>query len=207
MLNIERITNYENDQNCYIFYKNKENAVIVDPGSKFEVIYEEVKRLGVKVTHIFLTHCHYDHIESVEELRKAFGALVVSSFECNKNIQTTTINLSGIFSDIIKASPADIIVNDNDIITVGEMKIRAILTPGHTNGSACFLIGEDLFSGDTLFLRNVGRWDLPTGDEKRLMSSIKNKLYVLDDDIIVHPGHGNDTKIYYEKRYNTFVRG
>lgn len=207
MLNIERITNYENDQNCYIFYKNKENAVIVDPGSKFEVIYEEVKRLGVKITHIFLTHCHYDHIESVEELRKAFGALVVSSFECNKNIQTTTINLSGIFSDVIKASPADIIVNDNDIITVGEMKIRAILTPGHTNGSACFLIGEDLFSGDTLFLRNVGRWDLPTGDEKRLMSSIKNKLYVLDDDIIVHPGHGNDTKIYYEKRYNTFVRG
>lgn len=206
MINIKRIVNKETDQNCYLVYDREKNGIIIDPGNKLNVILENIKNEGVKVFYIFLTHCHYDHIECLEELRNELGAKVVSSFECNKNIQKSNINLSGVFSDVIEASCADIILNDNDVLKIGDMSVKIILTPGHTNGSACFLIENDLFSGDTLFLNSVGRWDFPTGDGLELKNSIKNKIYTLDDEIIVHPGHGNDTKIYYEKRYNMYVK-
>ncbi len=207
MLNIKRIVNPEMDQNCFLVYDNNKQGLIIDPGNKCEIILKEIEKENVNVGHIFLTHCHYDHIECLEELRKVLNAKVVSTFECNNNIQSASKNLSSFFSDVIQASPADIIVNDNDITAVGDMSVKTITTPGHTNGGACYLIGDELFSGDTLFLRSVGRWDFPTGDENVLRNSIKNKLYTLDDNVIVHPGHGNDTKIDYEKRYNMFVKG
>ncbi len=205
-MNIERIVNEEYDQNCYLVYDEDKTGLIIDPGSKGEYILNKINNFGVNVKYIFLTHCHYDHIEGTEELRKALNAEVVSSFECNKNIQNPSINLSSLFSFPIKAGPSDIIVTEGDAIDVGRMKVKTILTPGHTDGGACYLIGEDLFSGDTLFLNSVGRWDFPTGNEKNLKESIKTKLFTMDDDIIVHPGHGNDTKIYYEKRYNVFCK-
>lgn len=205
-MNIERIVNMETDQNCYLVYDENKKGLIIDPGSSAECIEEKITQCGVDVKYIFLTHCHYDHIEGAEELRKLLGAELVSTFECNKNIQSTSVNLSMLFSDPIKANPADIIVTDGDIIRVGKMTVKAITTPGHTNGGVCYLIGEDLFSGDTLFLNSVGRWDFPTGDENTLKNSIRNKLFTLEDEIIVHPGHGNDTKIYYEKKYNSFCR-
>lgn len=207
MINIKRIVNFETDQNCFLVYDKNKKGVIIDPGNKFEVIKEEIKNENVTVEYILLTHCHYDHIECLEELRNFLSAQVVASFECNKNIQKPTVNLSSLFSDVIKANPADIIVNDNDFFNAGEMKIKTIYTPGHTNGSVCYLIENELFSGDTLFLRSVGRCDFPTGDEIVLRNSILNKIYTLDDEIIVHPGHGNDTKIYYEKWYNMYVKG
>ena len=207
MLNIKRITNFETDENCYLVYKNEKEGILIDPGNKKEVIIDALKKENIDVFHIFLTHCHYDHIECIEELRKELGAKVVSTFECNKNIQNPSVNLSSLFFGEIRAGASDILVRDNEILKISDMEIKTITTPGHTDGSACFLIDNELFSGDTLFLRTVGRWDFPTGNEKILMNSIKEKLFTLDDDVIVHPGHGNDTKIYYEKRYNVFVRG
>lgn len=207
MINIKRVVNFSNDQNCYIVYDENKTGFIVDPGSSCDVILDAVNKEGVKIEYILLTHCHYDHIESVEDVRKVFNAKVVSSFECNKNIQNPSVNLSTLFSNTIKASPSDVIVNDGYKLMCGNMEIKVITTPGHTDGGACYLVGEDLFSGDTLFLNSIGRWDFPTGNSDILINSIKNKLYTLDDDIIVHPGHGNDTKIYYEKSYNMYVKG
>ena len=79
-------------------------------------------------------------------------------------------------------------------------------TPGHTNCSTCFLFGDNLISGDTLFQRNVGRWDLPTGDGRILVNTIKNKIFNLDEDINVYPGHGSKTSIGYEKKFNLFIK-
>lgn len=205
-MNVERIVNYESNENCYIVYDDYRNGIVIDPGNKCEVIFDKIKELGIIIKYILLTHCHYDHIEGVQGLRKLVAASVVSTFECSLGIQNTSTNLSILFSDPIKAEPADIIVRDKDIISAGDICIKVITTPGHTKGGVCYLIGDDLFSGDTLFLRSVGRCDFPGGDEEALKKSIKNKLYILDDDIIVHPGHGNDTKIYYEKKYNMFIK-
>ena len=206
-MEIERIVSYYNDENCYLVYGDDKTGIIIDPGSDAGEIEAVIKEKGVSVSHIFLTHCHYDHIGGLGELRKILNAKVYASFECNQNIQNPNVNMSLFHEKILKEDPCDEILADGTIIKIGELEIKAIHTPGHTDGGTCYLISDDLFSGDTLFLRNVGRCDLPKGDAEKLKNSIINKLYTLDDDIIVHPGHGNDTKIYYEKRYNTYVRG
>lgn len=204
-MNIERIVSLDNDENCYILYDETKHGVVIDPGTDGSVIFEKLKSLGVKIEYIFLTHCHYDHIDGMEKLKTLTGAEVCASFECNLGIQNPTTNLSKLFSDYIKAEPADVILSDGDEIKFGNTVLKTITTPGHTKGGVCFLAENDLFSGDTLFLRSIGRTDFPGGDFKELEKSIKEKIYTLDDDIIVHPGHGNDTKIYYEKRYNMYV--
>lgn len=205
-MNIERIVSVDNNQNCYIVYDDSLEGIVIDPGSDGEEIFDKIKKLGIRIKYILLTHCHYDHIEGLGILRKLTGAEVVASFECNLGIQSASINLSMLFSDQISEEPADLIINDSDIIKAGNMEIKVITTPGHTKGGVCFLIDNELFSGDTLFLRSVGRTDFPGGSSDTLIKSIKEKLYILDDDTIVHPGHGNDTKINYEKRYNMFVK-
>lgn len=205
-MNIERIVSFDNDENCYIVYDDSLEGIVIDPGSDGEEIFDKIKKLGIRIKYILLTHCHYDHIEGLGILRKLTGAEVVASFECNLGIQSASINLSMLFSDQISEEPADLIINDSDIIKAGNMEIKVITTPGHTKGGVCFLIDNELFSGDTLFLRSVGRTDFPGGSSDTLIKSIKEKLYTLDDDTIVHPGHGNDTKIDYEKRYNMFVK-
>ena len=206
-MEIERIVSYYNDENCYLVYDENKTGIIIDPGCEAEDILKVINEKGVSVSHIFLTHCHYDHIGGLSELRKLLNAKVYASFECNQNIQNPNVNLFLFGDKILRELPCEEIVTDGTIVKIGNLEIKAISTPGHTDGGMCYLIGEDLFSGDTLFLRNVGRWDFPKGNEEILRNSIINKLYTLDDDIIVHPGHGNDTKIYYEKRYNTYVRG
>ncbi len=206
-MQIERIVNNYNSQNCYLVYDEDKRGIIIDPGSELDDIESVINDLGVIVSDIFLTHCHYDHIWSLGELRKKLNAKVYASFECNQNIQNPNVNMSFFQEKIIREMPADEILTDSTVTKIGNLVIKTITTPGHTNGGVCFLIEDHLFSGDTLFLRSVGRCDLPKGDEETLRNSIKNKLYTLDDDIIVHPGHGNDTKIYYEKWYNTYVRG
>lgn len=206
-MQIERIVNYFNSQNCYLVFDEDKNGIIIDPGSESCEIEEVINNFGVKVSHIFLTHCHYDHIGGLNDLRKNLNAKVYASFECNQNIQNPNVNMSLFHERVLRELPADEILADGTITKVGNLTIKTIHTPGHTNGGVCFLIEDHLFSGDTLFLNSVGRCDLPKGDEETLRKSIINKLYTLDDDVIVHPGHGNDTKIYYEKWYNTHVRG
>ena len=99
-------------------------------------------------------------------------------------------------------------MGDNEEFNIDGLNIKCILTPGHTNGGACFLInGKKLFSGDTLFLRSIGRSDLPTGNPIELINSIEKRLYKLDDDIEVFPGHGGKTLIGYEKKFNMFIKG
>lgn len=204
-MDIERIVSFDNDENCYILYDETKQGAVIDPGTDANIIYDRIKKLGIKIKYILLTHCHYDHIEGLEKLRKITGAEVCASFECNLGIQNPTTNLSKLFSDYIKSEPADVIVSDGDTVEFGNTQIKVITTPGHTKGGVCYLADTDLFSGDTLFLRSVGRTDFPGGDSKELEKSIREKIYTLDDDTIVHPGHGNDTKVYYEKRYNMYV--
>ena len=96
-------------------------------------------------------------------------------------------------------------IKDGDIIPVGNMNIKVIHTPGHTEGGVCYLIEDNLFSGDTLFRGSVGRTDLFGGNFSKLSDSIKNKLFKLDSDIKVFPGHGPMTTIGYEKKYNEIL--
>ena len=206
-MDIKILNNYYNDQNTYLIYQNGIGAV-VDVGYDASEIIKEAENLGVEIKYILLTHCHYDHIEFMEELREKTGAKLISSELTSENITNPDINLSlaGLGRKIY-AKKSDITLADGERVKIGDMEIKCIHTPGHTNGGVCFLAEDKLFAGDTLFLRSCGRWDLPTGDEHILAESIKNKLYTLDENITVYPGHGKSTTIGYEKKFNMIIKG
>ena len=105
----------------------------------------------------------------------------------------------------VETPKADAYINDNDILKFGNTEIKVIHTPGHTEGCVCYLIDGQLFSGDTLFRDSVGRCDLPGGNFSKLSDSIKNILFKLDDNMVVYPGHGPETTIGYEKKYNEII--
>ena len=193
------------DENTYLITENG-NGVLIDPGSSAEDVIKFAGDINIK--YIFLTHCHYDHIKGVEKLREITGAELCVTEECAGNIKNPNVNLSGAWLDykIVLENP-EITLNENEVFNFEGIEVKTIKTPGHTNCSTCFIFGNDLFSGDTLFLQTTGRWDLPTGDEDTLRKSIKEKLYTLDDDINVYPGHGKKTSIGYEKNFNFLVRG
>ena len=203
-MEIKCLENYYTSENTYVVV-NGGSAFVIDPSYNTEDIIKAAD--GAKITHILLTHCHYDHIGTLNELRELTGAVLVTGKYCSINIGDPIINLSGAHDmDDIVCKPADSVVSDGEIFDAAGVSLQAIYTPGHTNCSVCYKTDKEIFTGDTLFLRSVGRSDLPTGDGQLLISSIKNKLYTLDDELTVYPGHGGTSSIGYEKKFNFYVR-
>ena len=209
-MKIKTLNNFYSDENTYIVYdENTKNGVVIDPGYRDSGILKSASDDGINIKYILITHCHYDHIEYLEQLREKTGAKLVSSENCSNNIGNPDINhsVSGLGITIC-VKKSEIILSDGEELNIDGMNIKCIYTPGHTNGGVCYLFNnEKLFSGDTLFLRSIGRSDLPTGNGENLVDSIKNKLYTLDENIMVFPGHGGQTTIGYEKKFNMFVKG
>lgn len=204
-MRIEAVNNYQTDENTYIVFEN-DKAVVIDPGSEADAVIKKAKELKAEIEYILITHCHYDHITGLEALREITGAKLVSGSRASENIQKPEINLSAFtLPYTIKAKPSDIIMSDGESLILCDMKFECIYTPGHTDCGVCYKTSGALFSGDTLFLRNVGRSDLPTGNAAVLEKSIREKLYTLPDDTSVYPGHGAPTSIGYEKSFNFFV--
>ena len=209
-MKIKTLNNYINDENTYIVYdENTKNGLVIDPGYNCDGILKAASDDELNIKYILITHCHYDHISDLEELREKTKAPLVSSKWGSVNIGNPDINHSVLgLGYALSAKKSDIILNDNEELTLDSIKIKCTYTPGHTNCGVSYLInGKKLFVGDTLFLRSIGRSDLPTGDSETLVSSIKNKLYTLDDEIDVFTGHGSVTTIGYEKKFNMFVKG
>jgi hydroxyacylglutathione hydrolase len=207
-MEIIRLENVRTDENCYLVYDESKKAVAIDPGSEADVILKAAADCGVQIEAIAITHCHYDHITGLNELRGQTGAKLVCGKQANVNVQDTGINLSrSACESPIHVAPADVVLSDGDTFSCGNLIFSCIETPGHTSCGVCYLCEGHLFSGDTLFLREVGRWDFPTGNEDMLKSSIKEKLYMLPDDTKVYPGHWDATTIGYEKKYNFYVKG
>lgn len=188
--------------NCYILTQ-EQKAIVIDPGDEYHKIKQVLD--GKKVEAVLLTHGHFDHTGAVNQFQKD-GAKVYVSKEDAKMLLDSYTCLSAPFGFPFNPIKADCTFSDNDILDIIGIKIKVILTPGHTKGSACFLIDNMLFSGDTLFQNSIGRTDFPGGDFETISDSIRNKLYVLDENTPVFSGHGEQTTIKEEKCFNMFVR-
>lgn len=208
-MEIKVLNNYYTDENTYLVYdKNTKNGIVIDPGYECEEIIKTAQEFGVEIKYVLITHCHYDHISSLEPLRENTGCLLVSSKNGSKNVINPDINLSlhGLGYEI-NAKKSDVVLKDNEEMSLDGLKIKCIYTPGHTNCGACYMINDNLFTGDTLFLRSIGRHDLPTGDGNTLINSIKTRIYTLPEETTVYPGHGGKSSVGYEKKLNMFVKG
>ena len=182
------------ETNCYIIVdETQKKAMVIDPAGAVPKIIEILDTLGAELVYIYLTHCHADHINGVNELKKEKGGKVLIHRKGRENSEY--IGLPPIY---VKE---DSIVDDDDILHVGDLEFRVIYTPGHTDdGTALYCEKEEmLFSGDTLFKGAWGRVDLPTSDFDAIMNSIIKKLLILPENTIVYPGHGKPTRIGDEK--------
>ncbi len=191
--------------NCYIIFREHFNkAIIVDPGDEGANILEQCRKFSVSPEVILLTHGHFDHIMGVEEIKRAFPEVVVYAGEKEKDLLTDpSVNLSANIGRPCSLN-ADRYVNDGETLEAAGILAHVIATPGHTEGCVCYYMKEEdvLISGDTLFLESLGRTDLPTGDQFKIINSIRQKLFPLPGDTMVYPGHGSVTTIGHEKSYN-----
>ncbi len=190
--------------NCYLI-ENGKDAIIVDAPEDFIPVMDIIEEKNLKVQALLCTHLHFDHISGVSHFAKETNAPIYAG-KGDIDMKEVFFSRSMTFGlGEIEDFNADAIDEGNQ--TFGSIDFECIHTPGHSPGGLCFYFKEDkaLISGDTLFHHSVGRSDLPGGDEKTLISSIKTKLFPLDDNTIVYPGHGKATTILDEKNSNPFL--
>lgn len=192
------------ETNCYIVSDEKtREALIIDPGDEPDLLIDYISANNLILKYIVCTHCHFDHIAVIADIKEATGADIVihkDDLDLYNNIQKQGL-MWGFELDPLPEP--NIFVSDKDIIKIGEIEFQALHTPGHSPGGLCLLGDGILFSGDTLFYGSVGRTDLPGGDIEKLKKSFKY-LMKLPEETIVMPGHGPETTIKKEKVDNFF---
>ena len=190
--------------NSYLISYN-DRGIIVDPGGISEKLDENIKKLN-GIDYIILTHGHFDHILEVKRYQKLTGAKIVVGEDEKDFPMDNSLNLcSEFYKKGINNFSADILLKDGNTLKFSDKEIKVIFTPGHTIGSVCYCLDNNMFSGDTLFRGKVGRTDFVTGSENDMLNSLK-KLYDLKTDYSVYPGHGLTTSLFKEKSLNTGLK-
>lgn len=183
-------------------------CTVIDCGAPAADILAAAVKMSCGITHVILTHGHVDHVSEVEGVIAATGAvLCMHRLELPLYLDSGTngYRMFGLPRGETFPMPGRLL-EDGDILETGGPTFRILHSAGHTAGGICVLSGNHLFSGDTLFRHGIGRCDLPTGDGRTLVRTIREKLYALDPDTAVHCGHGPDTSIGEEKESNPYVR-
>ena len=197
--------------NCYIVGSEKtKEGMIIDPGTEAETIMESVRQLGLSIKLIVATHAHPDHIMALRQVEEATEApFAMHEAEASGGIVQAMAGMLGMLMAGSSGAPPkpERLLKDGDIIEVGDLRFAVLHTPGHSPGGISLYGHGVVFSGDTLFNFGIGRTDFPGCSYTELMDSIHNKLMALPDETVVLPGHGPQTTIATERKYNPFLRG
>jgi glyoxylase-like metal-dependent hydrolase (beta-lactamase superfamily II) len=191
--------------------EDSKEAVLIDPGDEVASLLAFAGRAGLAIRYILLTHAHVDHITGVATAKRALNVPIYLHRD-DLFLYERAVEMGAMFGlDVQTQPPVDVFYAPSQVIGFGGCEARVHHTPGHCPGGVCLQIGQagtpgkDLFVGDTLFAGSIGRTDLPGGDYRTLIASIRDVLLPLGDDAIVHAGHGPDTTIGQERRTNPFL--
>ncbi len=189
--------------NCYMV-STDDAALLIDVFTVTDTVRKFIKDNAGKQMLILATHRHFDHVAGIYDARLLSGAAVAIGRQDRAGLESREESLSSMFSLPQTEFSPDYLLEDGDVINLGSMAIRVMHTPGHTVGSVCYLLENVIFSGDTLFKQSVGRTDLPTGSREEQLRSL-GKLFSLNGDYTVYPGHDAPTTLSYERSYNPYI--
>jgi hydroxyacylglutathione hydrolase len=210
MLSVKKFTFNPVQENTYVLFDEKD-ACIIDPGCYFEkerkTLQEffQQRRLTPKL--LLNTHCHLDHVFGNKFIYDEY-ALTLHLHEKEKMILDYAPEAGLTWNMPFENYRAErMFLKEGDILRLGDSELKILFTPGHSPGSICFYCEKQRFivSGDVLFRLGIGRTDLPGGDMGTLVNSIRKELFVLPDEVIVYPGHGEPTSVGFEKKNNPFL--
>jgi glyoxylase-like metal-dependent hydrolase (beta-lactamase superfamily II) len=213
MTEVQSYTYNPFQENTYVLINAKRECIIIDPGCYFEEeragLVESIRRQKLKPVRLLNTHTHIDHIMGNRLMAATFG-LGLEIHALDQPVLDASQQAGAMYNIPFEPSPPPAgYLREQDEIIFGEATLQVLFTPGHSPGSIAFYSPSDRFviGGDVLFRESIGRTDLPGGDYPTLIASIRNKLFVLDDEVKVYPGHGPVTTIGYEKANNPFLNG
>ena len=199
------------EQNCTIIWcEATKKAVVIDPGGDVPRIQEAIKKTGVTVEKIWLTHGHIDHVGGAAELRDALKVPIEGPHVTDKFLLDNVVSSGARFGMTgVRDFAPDRWLDEGETVSIGELSFDILHCPGHSPGSVVYFNAELRFAhvGDVLFNGSVGRTDLPGGDHATLISSIKEKLLPLGDDVGFICGHGAGSTIGHERMTNPFLTG
>lgn len=184
------------------------DCLIVDTGLDDHKLVAFVVERGLEPTAVVLTHAHIDHIMGLDALRRHFPRIKVYVHKLDAGLLTDPqANLSALTGIPFTTQPADVLLEDGDLVKEAGLTLRVLHTPGHTPGGICLYWEQEgvLFAGDTLFADGVGRTDFPGGSSRQLIESIRTQLLGLPDETAVYPGHAMRTTIGRERAHNPFL--
>lgn len=183
-------------------------AIVVDPGDNIDEIERILAKHGLRVKAIIVTHAHIDHVAGAKLLKDKTGAPVY--LNSNDAALLEALDQQALWLQVPPPERVEVDTDAKDALSLklGESDLHVLFTPGHTQGSISLYLPQEskLIAGDTLFRDSIGRTDLPGGNSRQILSSIKTKLMVLPDETVVIPGHGPSTTIAREKEWNPFLR-
>jgi glyoxylase-like metal-dependent hydrolase (beta-lactamase superfamily II) len=208
-LNVETFTDFTFGTNSYLVWEEgKDKAVLVDAGLNTELILDFIRKKGLSLEAVLLTHGHPDHLVGAAEIAEATGADVyLNSIEAKVVEMMPEMILAMLGIDELKTPEEFKPLEDGQVLELAGLKIKVLHTPGHSPGSVSFLVEDALFDGDLVFRGSIGRTDFPGGDFGTLIRSVKDKVFVLPPDTKVYPGHMGMTTVGWEKRTNPFLLG
>ena len=200
-MQIKKITVGVTHENTYIIDCGSE-SILIDPGANPEYIEKELD--GSKCAYALLTHAHYDHIGAVRYFQSK-GARVYMHCDDMKLLGGSG-HLAALFGAQLEPFTPDVLLNGDETLNLCGLNIKVMSTPGHTDGSVCYILDDVIFSGDTLFFMSCGRTDFPSGNAEKMKQSLKHLISLSDtSDFKVLSGHGINTTLSAEKKSNPYV--
>ena len=193
--------------NSYIvFDKYSSKGVVIDAGGELRKIMDRIREREIEIEGIYATHCHFDHILAVRELKEALGCKFYVH-RTDEEVLKRGVEDVELYLGVSSFDPPkpDGYIDDGDEIRIGRNILKVLHTPGHTPGSVSYVFDGGVFTGDTLFAGSIGRTDMFGGDIKLLVKSVVEKLFKLPDQCVIYPGHGPTSTIGVEKKFNPYV--